>query len=52
MPKVCVQVWEEVWSLSSADLGGDRNYRADFEIYDERARDSSHTELDVYVGIS
>ncbi|OGO89216.1 MAG: transcriptional regulator [Clostridiales bacterium GWF2_38_85] len=52
MPKVCIQVWEEVWSLSSASLGGERNYRADFEIYDERAEDSSHTELDVYVGVS
>lgn len=51
MPEVCLDVWEEVWEMFSADLGGERAYIADFEVYDERGLDQEHTTLDIYIGV-
>lgn len=52
MPDVCIDAWKEIWSMSSENLGGQRMYRADFEIYDERAQDHHQVELDIYIGIN
>jgi predicted transcriptional regulator YdeE len=38
-------------SLPKSAVGGDRVYRADFEIYDERAGDPQNLQADIYVGI-
>ncbi len=51
MPDVIVNAWKEIWNMSSKDLGGNRCYKTDFEIYDERAADHQNIVLDVYVGI-
>lgn len=32
-------------------LGGERSYIADFEVYDERASDHLNVVLDIYIGI-
>jgi len=50
-PKVVPELWMKINSLPKTALGGDRVYRADFEIYDERARDPQNLQMDVYVGI-
>jgi len=50
-PQVCIQAWQEIWSISPETLGGERNYFADFEVYDERAVDPTSTTLDIYIGI-
>jgi CubicO group peptidase (beta-lactamase class C family)/predicted transcriptional regulator YdeE len=50
-PKVVPETWMQINSLSNTAVGGDRAYRADFEIYDERARDPQNLQADVYVGI-
>lgn len=53
MPQVCIQTWQKIWEseISPKTLGGERNYNADFEVYDERALDPKNTTLDIYVGI-
>ena len=51
MPGVCIAAWQEIWALSPADLGSERRYVADFEVYDERAADPTNTTLDIYIGI-
>lgn len=51
MPQVCIQTWQEIWATSPQALGGERNYFADFEVYDERAAVPANTTLDIYVGI-
>jgi predicted transcriptional regulator YdeE len=33
------------------ELGGDRRYATDFEIYDQRAQDPNNTILDIYIGL-
>ena len=50
-PKVVPEAWMRINSLSKSALGGDRTYRADYEIYDERARDPQNLQAEVYVGI-
>lgn len=52
MPAVCIQMWQKIWKMTDAELGGTRRYVADFEIYDKRAADPLRTTLDIYVGIS
>lgn len=51
MPNVCIESWQKIWSMSADDLGGERQYQADFEIHDERASDPKKTILDFYIGI-
>jgi predicted transcriptional regulator YdeE len=46
-----IDAWQQIWKMTTADFGGKRAYRADFEVYDERARDPTNTSLDIYVGI-
>lgn len=49
--KVVPETWMKVNSLPHSAVGGNRVYRADYEIYDERAADPANAQVDVYVGI-
>ena len=51
MPMVCIEMWKKIWNMNPEELGGERAYRADFEIYNERANDPQQTILDIYIGI-
>jgi predicted transcriptional regulator YdeE len=51
MPTVCIDMWQNIWKMKAADLGGKRAYIADFEIYDERSQNPEHAVLDIYIGI-
>jgi predicted transcriptional regulator YdeE len=51
MPDVVRKPWEMIWKMSSKEMGGERAYLADFEIYDERSRDHQNIVLDFYIGI-
>ena len=51
MPDVIVKNWEKIWNMSSRELGGERLYTTDFELYDERAADHQNIVLDIYLGI-
>ena len=51
MPDVIVNAWKTIWNMSPKELGGQRYYKTDFEIYDERAADHQNIVLDIYVGI-
>lgn len=48
---VVPELWMKINSLPKTAVGGDRVYRADFEIYDERATDPQNLQMDAYVGI-
>jgi CubicO group peptidase (beta-lactamase class C family)/predicted transcriptional regulator YdeE len=50
-PQVVPATWMKINSLPQNAAGGDRLYRADYEIYDERARNPQSLQVDVYVGI-
>jgi len=49
--KVIPQCWQRINSLPKTAPGGDRTYRADFELYGPRAADPQNAQVDVYVGI-
>jgi predicted transcriptional regulator YdeE len=52
MPAACIEMWQKIWQMSSSDLGGERSYIADFEVYDERSIDHNNVTLDIYIGLS
>jgi predicted transcriptional regulator YdeE len=50
--RVVPEAWQKIWSLEDdSQLGGVRSYKADFELYDQRARDPQNSQVDIYVGI-
>ncbi len=49
--QVVPATWMKINSLLQSAVGGDRMYAADYEVYDERARDPGNLQVDVYVGI-
>lgn len=51
MPTVVIDAWREIWNMSEAELGGKRNFIADYEVYDERALNPEATVVDIYIGI-
>ena len=51
MPQVVKEPWQKIWGMTARDLGGQRSFKTDFEIYDERAADHSAIVMDIFVGI-
>ena len=51
MPEIVITAWQEIWTMQDDDLGGKRQYLADFEVYDARAMDPDNTVVDIYIGI-
>lgn len=51
MPSVCIEMWKNIWTMTDSDLGGERAYISDFEVYDERSIDHQNVTLDIYIGI-
>jgi predicted transcriptional regulator YdeE len=50
--KVVPTAWQQIWSLEDkSQLGSERSYRADFELYDERASDPQNSQVDIYIGV-
>ena len=49
--KVIVEMWRRVWETPKSALGGDRTYRADFELYDQRAQNPADAVVDLYVAV-
>ncbi len=49
--KVVPKVWQKIWSTPASDMGGERAFLADFEVYDERAADPQNAMVEVWVGI-
>ena len=50
-PKVVPQLWMKINSLPKTAVGADRQYKADFEVYDERATNPENLQVDIYIGI-
>jgi predicted transcriptional regulator YdeE len=50
-PKVVPEAWTKINSLPTSAVGGDRAYRADFEVYDARATDPENLQADIHIGI-
>jgi predicted transcriptional regulator YdeE len=46
MPDCVADAWKEIWSSNIS-----RKYGTDFEVYDERSKDWSNAEVDIYLSI-
>jgi predicted transcriptional regulator YdeE len=44
--KIIPALWQEIWKMDSSELGGERTYLTDFEIYDE-----ANDIVEIHVGI-
>ncbi len=49
--KVVVEMWRRVWETPKSALGGDRTYKTDFELYDQRAKNPADAVVDLYVAV-
>ena len=49
--KVVVETWKQIWSYYQSPTNGQRAYRADFELYEERAVDPNNAQVDIYIGL-
>ena len=49
--KVVPEVWQKIWSTPPSEMGGERAFVADFEVYDERAADPANAVVEVWVGV-
>jgi predicted transcriptional regulator YdeE len=49
--KVVFGLWQKIWTIPKAEPGGDRAYRVDYEVYDQRAANPEHAQVDVHIGI-
>jgi predicted transcriptional regulator YdeE len=49
--KVVVETWKQIWSYYQSPVNGQRAYRADFELYDQRAVDPNNAQVDIYIGV-
>ena len=49
--KVVVEMWQKVWATPKSALGGEWNYKADVEVYDQRAQNPAEAVVDLYIGI-
>jgi predicted transcriptional regulator YdeE len=49
--KVVVETWLRIWGHYQSPGNGQRAYRADFELYDQRAADPNSAQVDIYIGV-
>ncbi|WP_243397291.1 GNAT family N-acetyltransferase [Holospora curviuscula] len=47
MPTVCIDMGQNIWKMNASDLGGQRAYIADFEVYDQRSENPEQAVLDI-----
>ncbi len=51
MPDVLVDMWQKIWVMTPEELGGQRTYVADFEIFNDKSLEGGNTVVDVFIGI-
>jgi len=49
--RVVVGTWQRIWAQPKNAPGGIRAYKADYEVYDERAMDPQNAQMDIHLGI-
>jgi predicted transcriptional regulator YdeE len=49
--KIVVEMWQKVWATPKAALGGERSYKTDYEVYDQRAQNPADSIVDLYIAV-
>ena len=45
--KVVIETWQRILAVPKSEPGGQRAYKSDFEIYDQRAADPQNSQVDI-----
>jgi predicted transcriptional regulator YdeE len=48
---VVVATWKQIWTYYQSGQNGKRAYKADFELYDQRAANPADAQVDIYIGL-
>jgi predicted transcriptional regulator YdeE len=51
IPGIVIALWQKVWNSKPEQLGGDRSFRNDYELYDSRASDPAHARVELHLGV-
>lgn len=51
LPMILIQTWQKIWAIFQAGSNPNRNYRVDFEVYDNRAQNPLMAQVDIYIGV-
>jgi predicted transcriptional regulator YdeE len=49
--EVMQSAWKHIWTMSAAELGGQRAFLEDYEIYDHRSADPANAQVEIHVGL-
>ena len=49
--KVVSETWQKIWSIPKSSPGGDRAYKTDYEVYDQRAANPENAQVEVHIGV-
>lgn len=49
--EVVPKMWQRIWSMRPLEMGGRRAFEADYELYDERAKDPRDAQVDLFIGL-
>jgi predicted transcriptional regulator YdeE len=50
LPEVLPKVWHKIWAMPATELGGERAFKADYEVYPE-GFDWQNAHIPVYIGL-
>ena len=50
LPEVMSRVWQRIWALSPAELGGTRAFKVDYELYPE-TMDPQDAQVEIHLGL-
>ncbi len=51
MPDVVIYTWAAIWEMTPEQLGGERAYTGDFELYDERAVGTRNVQVEIWISL-
>ena len=49
--EVMQAAWKRIWAMHPTELGGQRAFLEDYEIYDQRASDPNNSQVEIHVGL-
>jgi predicted transcriptional regulator YdeE len=51
VPEVVISTWKRIWTTPKDAPGGNRAYKADFELYGQGAQNPADTVMEIHIGI-
>jgi len=50
--KVVSEAWQRIWAMEDKrELGGQRAYKVDYELHDQRSADPQNAQVNIYIGL-